>query len=99
MSEDAVKKPSALGKFLKTEAMLLIGSLFVGLVLLPVAVWFVGHVVFGAYEGAGYAEFYGMLSGKIRSGNVGAWFLVLSPWLVLQCLRLMALGWRTAAKT
>ena len=99
MSEDAVKKPSALGKFLKTEAMLLIGSLFVGLVLLPVAAWFAGHVVFGAYEGAGYAEFYGMLSGKIRSGDVGAWFLVLSPWLVLQCLRLMALGWRKAAKT
>lgn len=99
MSEDAVKKPSALGKILKTEAMLLIAFLFVGLVLLPVAVWFVGHVVFGAYEGAGYAEFYGMLSGKIRSGDVGAWFLVLSPWLVVQCLRLMALGWRTAAKT
>ena len=99
MSEDAVKKPSALGKFLKTEVMLLIGCLFVGLILLPVAVWFVGHVVFGAYEGAGYAEFYGMLSGKIRSGDAFAWFLILSPWLVLQCLRLMALGWRTTAKT
>ena len=99
MTEDAIKKPSVLGKFLKTEVMLLIGSLFVGLVLLPVAVWFVGRVVFGAYDGAGYAEFYGMLSGKIRSGDAVAWFLILSPWLVLQCLRLMAFGWRTAAKT
>lgn len=99
MTEDAIKKLSVLGKFLKTEVMLLIGSLFVGLVLLPVAVWFVGHVVFGAYDGAGYVEFYGMLSGKIRSGDAVAWFLILSPWLVLQCLRLMALGWRTAAKT
>ena len=98
MTEDATKKPSVLGKFLKTEVMLLIGSLFVGLVLLPVAVWFVGHVVFGAYDGAGYAEFYGMLSGKIRSGDAVAWFLILSPWLVLQCLRLMAFGWRSAAK-
>ena len=98
MTEDAIKKPSVLGKVLKTEVMLLIGSLFVGLVLLPVAVWFVGHVVFGAYDGAGYAEFYGMLSGKIRSGDAVAWFLILSPWLVLQCLRLMAFGWRSAAK-
>ena len=98
MTEDATKKPSVLGKFLKTEVMLLIGSLFVGLVLLPVAVWFVGRVVFGAYDGAGYAEFYGMLSGKIRSGDAVAWFLILSPWLVLQCLRLMAFGWRSAAK-
>ena len=99
MTEDAIKPPPALGKFLKTELMLLIGALFVGLVLLPVAVWFVGPVVFGAYEGAGYAEFYGMLSGKIRAGDAAAWFLVLSPWLVLQCLRLMALGWRAAVKT
>ena len=99
MSEDAVNKPSTPGKFLKTEAMLFIGLLFVGVVLLPIAVWFVGHMVFGAYEGAGYTAFYGLLSGKIRSGDGVAWFLVLSPWLIVQCVRLMALGWRTAAKT
>ena len=99
MSENAGKKPITPGKVLKTEAMLFIGSLFIGLVLLPVAVWFVGHAVFGAYEGAGYTAFFGMLSGKIRSGDAVAWFLVLSPWLVLQCVRLMALGWRAAAKT
>lgn len=99
MTDAAVEKTSKLGKFLKTEAMLFIGLLFVGLVLLPIAIWFVGHVVFEAYEGAGYTAFYGMLSGKIRSGDPVAWFLVLSPWLVLQCVRLMALGWRSAAKT
>ena len=79
--------------------MLLIGLLFVGLVLLPIAVWFVGSVVFGAYEGDGYMAFFGMLSGKVRNGDLDAWFLVLSPWLVVQCVRLMVLGWRKSKKT
>jgi len=78
--------------------MLLTGMLFLGIVILPIAIWFVGKVVFGAYGGAGYGDFFGTLSGKIRNGDLVAWFLVLSPWLALQCMRLMALGWRFAAK-
>ena len=46
----------------------------------------------------GFAEFYGTLSGKIRSGDLVAWFLVLSPWLAWQVVRLALLGWRAAAK-
>ena len=72
--------------------------LFFGLVLLPIAVWFVGKTVFGTYGGAGYADFFGTLSSKIRNGDLVAWFLVLSPYLVWQCVRLMVFGWRTAGK-
>lgn len=72
--------------------------LFFGLVLLPIAIWFVGKTVFGTYGGAGYADFFGTLSGKIRNGDLVAWFLVLSPYLVWQCVRLMVFGWRTAGK-
>ncbi|MDH3620232.1 MAG: hypothetical protein OER91_05035 [Gammaproteobacteria bacterium] len=99
MSDDKSRKAPAPGSILKKEAMLFVGLLFIGLVILPVAIWFVGHAVFGAYDGMGYMAFFGMLSGKIRAGDPAAWFLVLSPWLVLQCIRLMALGWRAAAKT
>jgi len=87
-----------LGKILKKEALLLFGLLFFGLAVLPVAIWFVGDAVFGAYGGSGYSEFYGELSSKIREGDIVAWFLVLSPWLVWQSVRLMALGWRATAK-
>ena len=72
--------------------------LFAGFVLLPIAIWFVGKAVFGAYGGAGYADFFGTLSGKIRSGDLVAWFLVLSPYFVWQCLRLMVFGWRSLGK-
>jgi hypothetical protein len=92
------EKTSTLSTLLKKEAAVFLVLLFVGLVLLPICIWFVGNAVFGAYDGAGYSDFFGTLSGKIRSGNLVAWFLVLSPWIVWQCLRLIAFGWRSAGE-
>jgi hypothetical protein len=90
--------PSSIVKSLKKEGALFAVLLFVGFVLLPIAIWFVGKTVFGAYGGTGYSDFFGNLSGKIRGGDLVAWFLVLSPYLVWQCLRLMAFGWRSVGK-
>jgi len=92
------EKTSNLSTLLKKEAAVFLVLLLIGLVLLPICIWFVGNAVFGAYEGSGYWDFFGMLSGKIRSANPVAWFLVLSPWLVWQCVRLIAFGWRAAGK-
>lgn len=89
------KSPSSI---LKKEAALFLGFLFLGLVVLPIVIWFVGKTVFGAYGGAGYAEFFGTLNGKIRSGDIVAWFLVLSPYLAVQAVRLTVVGWRATAK-
>ena len=92
------EKTSNLSTLLKKEAAVFLVLLLIGLVLLPICIWFVGNAVFGAYEGAGYSDFFGTLSGKIRSGNPVAWFLVLSPWIVWQCLRLIAFGWRSVVE-
>lgn len=80
------------------EAGLLLGLLFFGLVLLPVAVYVVGRAIFGDYGGGSYGHFYSELSARIRSGDGAAWFLVLSPYLGWQILRLVALGWRRAGE-
>jgi len=92
------EKTSNLSTLLKKEAAVFLVLLLIGLVLLPICIWFVGNAVFGAYDGAGYSDFFGTLSGKIRSGNPVAWFLVLSPWIVWQCLRLIAFGWRSVVE-
>ena len=89
---------SAIRRILTKELALLAILLFLGLAVLPIAIWFVGKAVFGAYGGAGYMDFFGTLSGKIRTGDLVAWFLVLSPYLVWQIVRLMALGWRVVGK-
>jgi hypothetical protein len=98
VTDIARKHPSPRSESVKKEAALFTGMLFFGLAILPVAIWFVGKAVFGVYGGMGYGDFFGTLIGKIRDGDLAAWFLVLSPWLVWQIARLMAFGWRAAAK-
>ncbi len=80
------------------EAALFLGLFFVGLVILPIAIYFVGNTVFGVFEGNGYSDFFGTLSGRIRGGDRAAWFLIASPYLAIMTLRLMAWGWRSTAR-
>lgn len=90
--------PSSLKKTARKEALLLLGLFFFGLVLMPIAIYWIGQSLFGAYAGQGYSDFFGTLSGKIRTGDAVAWFLILSPYLAWQCLRLTALAWRISGK-
>lgn len=92
------KRQFSMSKAITREAALLVGFLFLGLVLLPVAIYVVGQAIFGDYGGGSYSHFYSALSGRIRAGDTAAWFLVLSPYLGLQALRLVALGWRSAGR-
>lgn len=73
---------------------MLTGLLFFGLVLMPIAIFEIGQSIFGAYGGHGYGDFFGSLSAKLRGGDTVAWFLVLSPYLVWQVLRLTVFAWR-----
>jgi hypothetical protein len=78
----------------RKEAALFVALAFVGIVILPVAVFYVGQAIFGAYAGTGYSDFFGTISGKLRGLDGVAWFLVLSPYLALQCLRITVFAWR-----
>ncbi len=80
------------------EAALFVGFLLFGLALLPLLIYYVGQIVFGEYSGLGYGDFFGTLSSKIRSGDWVASLLILSPYLVWQCLRLMVAAWKLAGR-
>ena len=88
---------SPVRKKLVTEATVFLSLLLIGVLLLPVAVYFVGQSVFGAYAGDGYGEFFTALARKLLAFEWVAWFLVLSPYLAVQTLRVTALGWRKSA--
>jgi hypothetical protein len=81
------------------ELALLTSLLFLGLVIMPILIYNVGEVIFGAYGGLGYGDFFGTLSTKIRNGDIVAWFLILSPYLGWQCVRLMMFAWRITASS
>ena len=85
-------------KTVTREAALFLGLLLIGLVLLPVAVYIVGQAIFGDYGGGSYGHFFSELSGRIRNADPAAWFLILSPYLGWQTVRLVALGWRATGQ-
>lgn len=98
MPEESVTVSRSAKQVALKEAALFFGLLFFGFVLMPVAIYLVGKEIFGNYGGYGYADFFGTLSAKIRSGEGVAWFLVLSPYLAWQTLRLTVFGWRRASR-
>ena len=88
---------NALKQIALREIALLLGLLFLGFVLVPLAIFYVGQNFLGQFGGYGYGDFFGTLSAKIRSGDLLAWFFVLSPYLVWQTLRLTLHAWRITA--
>ena len=76
---------------------MLTGFVFIGLVLMPIAIYAVGQIVFGVFAGVGYWDFFANLSRKVRDGNLVAIFLIASPYIGWQIVRLSALAWRSVA--
>lgn len=71
----------------KKELVLFVILFLTGLVLLPVVIYVIGKSVFGAYDGSGFATFYGTLQSEFRAGQPVVWFLTLSPYIGWQLFR------------
>ena len=85
----------SLKKTVLRETALLLGLVFVGLVLLPIVIYWTGPLVLGEYGGDGFADFFRSLGARIRDGEAAAWLLVLAPYLGVQVLRLTWFAWRS----
>ena len=94
---------TAFSPILKTpaarEALLFLTLLLVGLLLLPIAIYVVGQLVFGEYSGLGLTDFFEGIYRGLPSGDGVVWFLVLSPYLGWQVLRLTIWLFRRSAPT
>jgi hypothetical protein len=80
------------------ELAIFLSLLFFGLLLLPLAIYFVGKTVFGEYGGTGIGAFYGVLLSAVRKSDPVVLFLVLSPYLIWQLTRLTSWGFRQTAQ-
>ncbi|MDX1480219.1 MAG: hypothetical protein R3315_01005 [Woeseiaceae bacterium] len=69
------------------EILLLTTSLAFGLTLLPALVYAVGLGFFGGYADGGLGAFFADFHRELWSFSLVVWFLVFSPYLVLQTLR------------
>lgn len=88
---------SVLKNVLIREAAILLVLLFAGILLLPLAIYLVGQSVFGEYSGAGFSGFYVQLHHDIRDGQPVVWYLILSPYIIWQLLRLTVWGVRRSS--
>ena len=79
------------------ETALLLGLLFIGFVIMPIAIFWIGPQVLGEFGGYGYSDFFGGLSARIRGGDLVAWLFVLSPYLVWQILRITLFAFRASS--
>lgn len=81
------------------ETALFLGLLFLGFVIVPIPIYIVGQELLGEFGGDGYGDFFGTLSARIRSGDLVAWFFVLSPYLAWQVMRLSLRAWHAVSKS
>ena len=89
---------------LKTEALLFLGLIALGMWLVPVLIYLVGSEMLGPYgEIKSVFAFYLDLFGFLLAGRGIVWLLVCSPYLFLSLIRLLVWLWgvghRIAAKT
>ena len=80
------------------ESVLFLWMLLGGLFLLPVAIYLIGLALFGEYGGAGFSAFYANLHRELMAGVPSVWFLILSPYLIWQLLRLTIRAFRVAGQ-
>jgi hypothetical protein len=70
------------------EALLALGLVAFGLILLPALVYLVGQQVVGEYPD-GIGGLYAAVGDALMAGNPLAWILILSPYVTIQLLRLL----------
>lgn len=76
---------------LKAETLAAAFLVAFGLLALPAMIYFVGQQVVGEYEGeGGIWTLYGAIFGSLGRMETATWVLVLSPYLVVLLIRLLA---------
>jgi hypothetical protein len=75
-------------RVLRRESVTLLLLVLVGIFLLPLAIYLVGADIFGEYVSGGFGSFYRDIHSDLREGQPVVIFLLISPYLVWQMLRL-----------
>ena len=75
-------------RILRRESVTLVLLVLVGVLFLPLAVYLVGEKIFGDYVSGGFGSFYRDIHSNLREGQPVVIFLLISPYLVWQLLRL-----------
>jgi len=65
-----------------------------GLIVMPLAIYLIGTRTLGPYEGGGLGSFLAVLYGDFVHLRMGAWALLIGPYLLSLLIRWLLLPWR-----
>jgi hypothetical protein len=82
------------GRTIKREIAIAAALFAAGLLVLPPAVYWAGRQVVGEYGGGGALALADQIWADFMQLEPGAWLLVLSPYLLVQLIRLIGRTWR-----
>lgn len=82
---------------LARESLRLLASLVVGVVLLPIAVYWTGVKILGPYTGGGFWAYWGDFFRGLAHGEWSWWLLAAGPYVLLLFVRAVRSGWHLTA--
>jgi hypothetical protein len=72
--------------------------LFIGIVLMPIIIFYVGAASLGRYEGAALGPLYGSVFAGLKEPSSAAWIVILGPYGLFLLFRALRVWWRASAK-
>jgi hypothetical protein len=73
-------------------------GLLLGVVLLPVLIFYAGVAALGRFEGASLGHLYGSLFVGLKEASVASWVIFLGPYGLYLLFRALRAWWRVSAR-
>jgi len=73
-------------------------SLLLGIILMPILIFYAGVATLGRFEGASLGHLYGSVFAGLREASIAPWVVFLGPYGLYLLFRALRGWWRASAK-
>lgn len=73
-------------------------GLLLGVLLMPVLIFYAGVATLGRFDGAGLGPLYGSLFQGLREASIASWVVLLGPYGLYVLFRALRAWWRASAR-
>ena len=80
-----------------SELVAAVAGLLLGVVLMPVLIFYAGVTALGRFEGASLGHLYSSVFQGLRGGSIASWAVILGPYGLYLLFRALRGWWRASA--
>jgi hypothetical protein len=80
------------------EITIAVAGLLIGVILMPVLIFYAGAAVLGRFDGASLGGLYSSIFVGLKEASVASWVVLLGPYGLYLMFRALRLWWRASAK-